>query len=104
MRDELEARQLESKGVKNVLMQRLQEAIEKEKAEDKATDKSVPNADSQQNEMETDTQQQEQQQKENTGEKQSIVVQIKEEIIELMETDEVVVIILYFHFGHYNTN
>uniref|UniRef100_A0A183CCW5 SAP domain-containing protein n=1 Tax=Globodera pallida TaxID=36090 RepID=A0A183CCW5_GLOPA len=86
LRDELEARQLESKGVKNVLMQRLQEAIEKEKAEDRLTD-------GQQNETlaaenaPSDTAGTQQKQSV-VAEKQSIVVQIKEEIIELMETDE----------------
>lgn len=34
MRDELEARGLDSKGVKNSLIQRLQEALGKEKMED----------------------------------------------------------------------
>uniref|UniRef100_A0A914I943 SAP domain-containing protein n=1 Tax=Globodera rostochiensis TaxID=31243 RepID=A0A914I943_GLORO len=85
LRDELEARQLESKGVKNVLMQRLQEAIEKEKAKDRLTDGQQNDSAAENAPSDTAVTQQKQSE---VAEKQSIVVQIKEEIIELMETDE----------------
>ncbi|KAL3110206.1 hypothetical protein niasHT_015809 [Heterodera trifolii] len=84
LRDELEARKLESRGVKNVLMQRLHEAIEREKNEENPTEEQTNELIERPTETNTDDQKQQNE----ASEKQSIVVQIKEEIIELMETDE----------------
>ena len=92
MREELEARQIEIKGVKNVLMQRLQEAIDKEKAEAKeaGVEENVPQQQMQKPVENSGKMVADEEKKKPEKEKESIVVQIKEEIIELMETDEVV--------------
>lgn len=65
LRDELEARGLESKGVKSVLIQRLEEALTKEReADGVATPPSSP------------------------INKQHKIITIKEELVELMETND----------------
>ena len=105
-------RGLDSKGLKNALSQRLSEAIGKEKENDeknenqggqpqeKLADEAMPDTEQQQNlvnkevskeqqqEAKPNEQQQSPAQKSNT--EPSIMVKIKEEIIELMETDEAV--------------
>nr|CAD2172574.1 unnamed protein product [Meloidogyne enterolobii] len=108
LREELELRGLDSKGLKNVLSQRLSEAIGKEKENDeknenqggqqqeKLADEAMADTEQQQQqnlvskeqqqEAKPNEQQQSPAQKSNT--EPSIMVKIKEEIIELMETDE----------------
>jgi hypothetical protein len=121
LREELELRGLDSKGVKNILMQRLMDAIEKEKALDKENEgnneaiqpQNEPNSGEEATEQskeqeeggggdeqiqpeqgneQAEVPQQNAPEKQNTvvKEKESIMVKIKEEIIELMETDETV--------------
>jgi hypothetical protein len=95
----LELRSLDSKGVKNVLMQRLMDAIEKEKMADPQNvgngapaqqqpdaQAATATASSALTEDPTTAAVGEESEKA----KQSIILNIKEEIIELMETDEAV--------------
>ncbi|CAK5071366.1 unnamed protein product [Meloidogyne enterolobii] len=109
LREELELRGLDSKGLKNVLSQRLSEAIGKEKENDeknenqvgqqqpqeKPADEAMPDTEQQQQNLVSKEQQQEvakpneqQPPAQKTTSEPSIMVKIKEEIIELMETDE----------------
>jgi len=104
-------RGLDSKGLKNALSQRLSEAIGKEKENDeknenqggqpqeKPADEAMPDTEQQQQQQNLVSKEQQQEeakpneqqppaQKSNT--EPSIMVKIKEEIIELMETDEAV--------------
>jgi len=67
LREQLEFRDLDSKGIKNMLVQRLQDALDREKKETEQSD--VPKS------SEID---------------ETMVVKIKEELVELMETDEAV--------------
>ena len=67
MREQLEFRDLDSKGIKNMLVQRLQDALDREKKETEQSD--VPKS------SEID---------------ETMVVKIKEELVESMETDEAV--------------
>lgn len=68
MREELEARSLESKGVKNALIQRLQEALDKEREADGVSSPLAEEV------------------------TKHPVITIKEEIVELMETNETVIL------------
>uniref|UniRef100_A0A915NDE0 SAP domain-containing protein n=1 Tax=Meloidogyne javanica TaxID=6303 RepID=A0A915NDE0_MELJA len=108
LREELELRGLDSKGLKNVLSQRLSEAIGKEKENDeknenqggqqqeKQADEAMPDTEQQQQQNLVSKEQQQEEAKPNeqqppaqkSNTEPSIMVKIKEEIIELMETDE----------------
>lgn len=97
LREQLELRSLDSKGVKNVLMQRLMDAIEKEKMADpqnvgngapaqQQPDAQAATATASSALTEDPTAAAVGEESEKA--KQSIILNIKEEIIELMETDE----------------
>nr|CAD2171761.1 unnamed protein product [Meloidogyne enterolobii] len=112
LREELELRGLDSKGLKNALSQRLSEAIGKEKENDeknenqggqpqeKLADEAMPDTEQQQNLVNKEVSKEQQQQEvakpteqqqppaQKSNTEPSIMVKIKEEIIELMETDE----------------
>ncbi|CAK5084253.1 unnamed protein product [Meloidogyne enterolobii] len=111
LREELELRGLDSKGLKNVLSQRLSEAIGKEKENDeknenqvgqqqpqeKPADEAMPDTEQQQQNLVSKEQEEEEEgakpneqqpPAQKTTSEPSIMVKIKEEIIELMETDE----------------
>lgn len=107
-------RGLDSKGLKNALSQRLSEAIGKEKENDeknenqggqpqeKLADEAMPDTEQQQNLVNKEVSKEQQQQEvakpteqqqppaQKSNTEPSIMVKIKEEIIELMETDEAV--------------
>ena len=71
-------RSLDSKGVKNVLSQRLQDVLDKEKSEDPNPVFEEPVDESQSKEQEP------------KDEQPPLLIKIKEELVELMETDEAV--------------